>query len=210
MSLLHKLNWRYATKKMDPEKEVQESDVTELLNAMNLTASSYGLQPYEFIVIKNQELQNTLKAASYDQTQVADASHVIVIAAKTEVSVEYIESYISHMAELRKVSIEDLKGYRDMMVDTMKGMSDDERNQWAQKQCYGVMGTLLLAAADLKIDACPMEGFDNQKYNEILELDKKNLHATIVIPIGYRSSEDETQHAAKVRRPLEDIVNLEY
>ncbi|MFT7328247.1 MAG: nitroreductase [Crocinitomicaceae bacterium] len=210
MTILHKLEWRYATKKFDSEKQVSEENITELLKAMNLTASSYGLQPYEFIVIKNQELQNTLMSASYDQSQVGDASHVIVIAAKTKMTESYIEEYIAYMAELREKNIEELKGYRDMMVNTINSMTDKEYSTWAQKQCYAVLGTLLLAAADLKIDACPMEGFDNKKYNELLDLDSKNLHATLVIPVGYRSVDDDTQHDAKVRRPLTEIAKLEY
>lgn len=208
--MLHKLQWRYATKQFDTEKKVSEEDVTTLLDAMNLAASSYGLQPYEFVVVKNQALQKQLQAVSFNQAQVADASHLIVICAKTEVTPEYIDSYIKRIAEVREVEIDSLGGYADMMKQSIGSQDPDAQLTWAQKQCYTVLGTLLLACADLKIDACPMEGFIPASYNELLGLSAQGLHATIVIPIGYRDVHDSYQHVKKVRRSLADMVHLQY
>ncbi|MFT6361135.1 MAG: nitroreductase/dihydropteridine reductase [Candidatus Paceibacteria bacterium] len=210
MSLLHKLEWRYATKKFDSEKKVPEEEVTELLKAMNLTASSYGLQPFEFVVVKNQDIQDQLLPVSWNQSQLSDASHVIVIAAKTNMTADYIQDYIQRIADVRKVNLEDLEGYKQMMIGGPGTWSEDQVILWSQKQCYTVLGTLLLAAADLKIDACPMEGFQPDAYDEILGLKEQGLHATLVIPIGYRSAEDSTQHDAKSRRHLDDIIELRY
>ncbi len=210
MSILHKLEWRYATKQFDPEKEVAEDHITELLKATNLTASSYGLQPYEIIVIKNQELQDQLRPVSWNQSQISDASHVIVLAAKTTMNTDDIQSYIENIMQVRGVDAESLEGYKQMMLDGPGSWSDDQVTLWAQKQCYIALGTLLIAAADLKIDTCPMEGFEPEKYNEILELNDRNLTATLVLPIGYRSVDDAMQHAKKVRKALDEIVALEY
>jgi len=210
MSLLHKLQWRYATKQFDPEKKVSEEDVTELLKAANLTASSYGLQPYEILVIKNQELQDTLRPVSWNQSQLSDASHVLVIAAKTSLSHKDIDVYIQNIMHEREVSKESLDGYRQMMIDGPGSWSSDQVLDWAKRQCYIVLGTLLLAAADLKIDTCPMEGFDPAAYNDILDLEGKGLSATLVLPIGYRSVDDGMQHAKKVRKPLDQLIELKY
>jgi len=209
MSLLHKLEWRYATKKFDSEKEISEENITELLKAANLSASSYGLQPYEFIVVKNQELQNKLQEAAYGQAQLADASHVVIFAAKKTVSPDYIKNFVQHTAEIRNQDLGELNDYQQSMIDTIGSMSSDQQLSWTQRQSYIALGTLLLAAADLKIDACPMEGFENEKFNKLLELDA-GLHATAIVTLGYRSVNDTYQHAAKVRRPLDDIVTLRY
>ena len=210
MSLLHKLQWRYATKKFDPEKEVAEDDITELLKAANLSASSYGLQPYEIIVIKDQELQDQLRTVSWNQSQISDASHIVVLAAKTSLNTAFIDDYIENIMHERQVSKESLGGYHQMMIDGPGSWTDDQVLAWAQKQCYIVLGTLLMAAADLKIDACPMEGFEADAYDELLGLKDQGLHTTLVIPIGYRSVDDAMQHAKKIRRHLNDIVELRY
>ena len=208
--MLHRLDWRYATKEFDPEKVLEEEVVTELLKVMNLSASSYGLQPYEFIVIKNKDLQEKLVEVSFGQRQVVDASHLIVIAAKTEVDDAYIDAYIANIAKIREQKIQELEGYSQMMKGAVGSKPQSEQLIWAQKQCYIALGSLLIAAADAKIDACPMEGFDPEAYNEILGLDKEGLHATLVVPLGYRAITDGYQHLAKVRKPLGDMVQLKY
>ena len=208
--MLHKLQWRYATKKFDPEKKIDEDTVTELLKAMNLTASSYGLQPYSFIVVHNDQLQDRLKEAAYGQSQVADASHVIVIAAQKNISENQIDDYIENIAKTRNQSIESLSGFGDSIKDVVLSMDQSQQLSWAQRQCYIPLGTLLIAAADKKVDACPMEGFDVEKFNDILGLNEHDLHATVMITLGHRSVKDEYQHEEKVRKKLTDIVELRY
>lgn len=206
MNLSAALRWRYATKKFDPDRVVPEPLIDALIESANLSATSYGLQPFQFIVIRNQELQDQLVASSYGQRQVADASHVIVIASRTDVDAAYIRAYI----ELRESELElppgTLERYAEVMVGAIGTMSGERRLEWAARQVYIALGTMLATCATLELDSCPMEGFVPEEYNELLDLSSQNLHATVVLPVGYRSVADETQHQAKVRRPLEDMI----
>lgn len=206
--MLHKLQWRYATKQFDPTKEVEEDTVNDLLQAMNLAASSYGLQPYKFIVVHNDELQKKLQEAAFGQPQVADASHLIIIAARTEITEDDISDFINNIAETRNQDVKELEGLAEMMKGDLLSRTKENQLSWAQRQSYIPLGTLLLAAADKKVDACPMEGFNPDAFNEILELD--GYHATAMVALGYRSIQDKYQHAPKVRKKLTDITSLKY
>lgn len=206
--MLHKLQWRYATKKFDPTKEVDEEIINDLLKAMNLSASAYGLQPYKFVVVHDDALQKRLQEAAFGQPQVADASHLIVITARTEITSTDIDSYIANIAETRNQKVEDLQGYADMMKNDLLSRDQKDQLAWSQRQSYIPLGTLLVAAADKKVDACPMEGFNPDAFDEILELD--GYHATAMVALGYRSVDDKYQHEAKVRKDLTDITSLRY
>jgi nitroreductase/dihydropteridine reductase len=206
MKIIEALQWRYATKKFDPEKVVGDETVTALLEAANLTATSYGLQPFKFVVIQNQKLQDQLITSSYGQRQVADASHVIVIASRTDVDPDYISEYVDLVESERGLGEGSMDQYKEVMTGAITGMSDETRQNWAAKQAYIALGTLLAACAALGVDACPMEGFVPNEYNEILGLSKLKLDATVVVPIGYRADDDQTQEQKKVRRPLSDMV----
>lgn len=206
MCLTTALHWRYATKKFDPEKIVPEPVLEALLDAGNLTATSYGLQPFQFIVIRDQRLQDTLVTSSYGQRQVADASHVIVFAVRTDIDEQYIGDYVEMTEGQRQLAPGRLEQYEKVMVGAITGMSAEYRTQWAIRQAYIALGTLLAACASLKIDSCPMEGFVPAEYNELLNLGPKNLHAAIVLPIGYRADDDDTQHLVKVRKPLDEMT----
>ena len=206
MKIIEALRWRYATKKFDPEQVVSDEMVAALLEAANLSATSYGLQPFKFVVIQNQELQNQLVTSSYGQSQVSDASHVIVIASRTDIDAAYISDYVDLVEAQRELGGDVLDDYKVVMTGAITRMSDDELRNWAAKQAYLTLGTLLAACAALGIDACPMEGFVPTEYNEILGLNELNLDATVVIPVGYRADDDTTQQQKKVRRPLSDMV----
>lgn len=206
MELLQSLRWRYATKKFDPTRTVAEDQVTELLEATNLSATSYGLQPFKLVVIKNQEIQDRLIASSYGQRQVADASHVIVIAARTDVDAAYISQYVDYIESERNLDAGAMDDYKNVMIKTITGKTDEYRQQWAEKQGYIALATLLTACATMEIDACPMEGFIPSEYNEILGFDQLNLSATLVVPIGFRADDDSAQHQKKVRWPLSKMV----
>lgn len=210
MALVNTMNWRYATKKFDNQKELSEEHITDLLKGMNLAPSSLGLQPYEFIVVNDPKLQQQLREHSYNQSQISDASHVIVIAAKTKITNDYIDEYMSRTADIRGVSIENLDGFKSMITNFVDGKTDQELFTWSQKQCYIVLGTLMALCADMHIDSCPMEGFNPEKYNEILKLDEKDLYATLVIPVGYRSPNDEYADMKKSRHHLDEITSLYY
>jgi nitroreductase/dihydropteridine reductase len=206
MNLTTAMNWRYATKKFDPERVVSEPVIEALLETGNLAATSYGLQPFQFVVIQDQELRDKLVASSYGQRQVADASHVIVIATRTDVDANYISDYISLVEQRRGLEAGTMEDYKNIMIGTMGSMSETERLEWAAKQAYLVLGTMLAACAVLEIDSCPMEGFVPAEYDDLLGLKQQNLHAAVVLPVGYRSDDDVAQHQSKVRRPLEEMV----
>ncbi|MFK7798253.1 MAG: NAD(P)H-dependent oxidoreductase [Aureispira sp.] len=198
-------NWRYATKKFDTTKKISASDLEIILEAGRLTASSYGLQPYHIFVITDPELRAQLKPASWNQAQVTDASHLLVIASQTTFGEELVDDYINTVSETRGVPVADLGGYADFMKSSFANFSEEQKAEWATKQAYIVLGNLLQVAAELNIDSCAMEGFDKAQYNKILGLDAKNLSAAVLLPIGYRSEEDDTQHYAKVRKSKETL-----
>lgn len=200
------MRWRYATKKFDPNKIVDEDTVDQILDATNLSATSFGLQPFKFVVIKNQPLQDQLVASSYGQRQVADASHVIVIAARTDVDADYISQFIDLVESERGLPSGTMEDYKSIMTGTLTGMSADAMREWTAKQAYLALGTILAACAMLKIDACPMEGFVSTEYNATLGLAEHNLDAVVVVPIGFRAEDDINQNEKKVRRPLTEMV----
>jgi len=206
MNTLESLRWRYATKKFDAERSITDAQLTQLLEAGNLTASSYGLQPYKLLVIQNQDLQNQLVGHSYNQQQVADASHVIVIAVRTDVNADYIRAFANRIEKERGLEAGEMDVYRDTMLGTIGKLPAEELYQWGRRQAYILMGTLLAAAAEMQIDTCPMEGFVADEYDEVLDLKSQNLRSVLVLPVGYRSADDVTQHQKKIRQSLDEIV----
>ncbi|MDR5591030.1 NAD(P)H-dependent oxidoreductase [Christiangramia sp. SM2212] len=202
------LNWRYATKKFNPEKEIRQEDLNSLLESIQLTASSYGLQPYEVIVVKDKDIREKLKEVAWNQTQITDASYLLVFANLRSVKESYVDSYLDNIAETRNLSREDLKGMEDMIKNTTLQLPAESQNPWAAKQAYIALGNLLSAAANLKIDTCPMEGFEAEKFDEILGLKDKNLTTAVIAPIGYRSDDDQYQHLTKVRKSKSDLIEI--
>lgn len=198
-------NWRYATKKFDSSKRISQSDLETLKEAIRLSASSYGLQPYKVLIIENKEIREQLKPFSWNQSQITDASHLFVFANYVDVESIHIDDYIKNIATTRNLNVEDLKPFSDLMKTNLINLPKELKNTWTSKQTYLAMGNLLNAAAELKIDATPMEGFDPAKYNEILGLEKLGLNASLVVPVGYRHEEDYAQHLIKVRKSKEDL-----
>lgn len=202
-SYLDSLNWRYATKKFDSEKEISKEDLNTLLEAIRLSPSSYGLQPYHVIVIKNKELREKLKSASWGQSQITDASFLIVFANNTSFDADLIDSYLTNVSQTRDIELNNLQQYGDFMKSKLVDLPNSVKESWTAKQAYLALGNLLSAAASLKIDACPMEGFEAEVYNELLGLNDKNLNTAVVTAVGYRAVEDDTQHYRKVRQSKE-------
>ncbi len=198
-------NWRYATKKFDAAKKISTEDLNTLKEAIRLSSSSYGLQLYKVIIVENPELRAKLLPASYGQTQVVDASHLFVFAAQTTVDDSDVDGYIKNVSQTREIPAEALAGYADFMKGAIKTKSEDAKKIWNSKQTYLALANLLNAAAELKIDITPMEGFDPEQYNEILGLNKLNLTASVIAPVGYRHDEDATQHHKKVRKSNEEL-----
>jgi nitroreductase len=197
--------WRYATKKFDTTKKVSDNDLSTLKEAIQLSASSFGLQLYKVIIVENPEIRAQLQPASWGQTQIVDASHLLVFANQTKFDDTDVDAYISNATKTRNLPEGSLSGFGDYMKGALANMPEDLRPNWTAKQTYIALSNLLNAAAELKIDVTPIEGFIPTQYNEILGLDKLNLNAVVVAAVGYRNIEDDTQHYAKVRKSNENL-----
>ena len=208
MSLVENLKWRYATKKFDPTKKVSDADLNTVKDAISLTATSYGLESYKVLVVENTAVREKLLPASWGQTQVMDASHLFVFCNYNEVTTDHIDAFVKLKSDTQGIALENLKGYGDFMKNTIGNIPEEGLKVWTAKQTYIALGNAMAACAELKIDSCPMEGFDAAQYNEILGLDAKGLSASVVLPIGYRSTEDQTQHGKKVRKPLTELFEV--
>jgi nitroreductase len=204
-TLLENLNWRYATKKFDATKKISDADLNTLKEAVRLAASSYGLQPYKVVIVENPEIREQLKAAAYGQTQISDSSQLFIFANDLNAGPESVAAYIKNISETRGIPTEALGGFADMMNGVISNLSQEAKNIWTAKQTYIALGTLLAAAAELKIDATPMEGFNAAAFNEILGFDKLGLNASVIATVGYRHDEDDTQHYKKVRKSHEEL-----
>lgn len=200
------LKWRYATKKFDPTKKLTQEQLDLLLEAMRLTPSSYGLQPWKFIVITNPEKRAALREAGYNQAQITDASHLIVFAVDTNVNNEDIDKYIAAISQTRGVPVEMLKDFEGMMKGFASSKSQAELTEWAARQAYIALGVLISACSVEKIDVAPMEGFDSAKFDEILGLSQHSLATKVIAAVGFRAEDDEFAQMAKVRYPKEEVV----
>ena len=204
--LIGQLNWRYATKQFDPQRKISADEWATLEEALVLSPSSFGLQPWKFVVVTDPAVREQLVAVSWGQRQIADASHLVVFAIKKDLSEQDVDSYLGRISEVRGVPRESLGQNREMMVGFIKRLSETERNAWAAKQVYLALGNFLTSAALLGIDACPMEGIDPAKYDEILGLKKHGLSSVVVAPAGYRAATDKYSQAKKVRFARDHVV----
>ena len=204
--LLNQLRWRYATKLFDPEKKIPDSDWAALEETLILTPSSYGLQPWKFFVVTNQELKESLVAASYSQKQVADCSHLLVFTVRTEMKEADVDQLIEKTASLRGIEPDTLAGYRKLIIgDIVNGPRSEDAVGWAKLQSYIALGNFMTAAALLGIDCCPMEGFIPAMYDEALKLDGRGLTTAVVCPAGYRAK-DNYSSLPKVRYDRDSLI----
>lgn len=202
-------NWRYATKKFDATKRISAEDLETLKEAIRLSTSSYGLQPYKVFIIEDPAIREALKPASWNQSQITEASQLVVFANYTKLDETVIDNYIERISKTREVPTEAIQGYGDFMKSKILGLTPEQQAIWTSKQTYLALGNLINAAAELKIDATPMEGFEPEKYNNVLNLNALNLNASLVATIGYRHEEDANQHVKKVRKSKEELfINL--
>ncbi|MDA7880730.1 NAD(P)H-dependent oxidoreductase [Akkermansiaceae bacterium] len=204
--LLKQLQWRYATKEFDASKKIADSTWSVIEESLVLTPSSFGLQPWHFIVIQNQEIKEQLLPHSWNQNQVTECSHFVVIAAKRETDETQIDAWIDRMVEVRGGDRESLTGYRDMMAGFINRMDSSEELQWAKLQTYIALGQLMTSASVLGIDACPMEGFLPPEYDKILKLSEQGLTASVACALGYRASADKYADAPKVRFAKDNLL----
>jgi len=205
MALLDKLNWRYATKKFDTAKKVSDDQLNTLLDAVQLSPSSAGLQAYRVIVVSDPKIKEQLREAAYGQQQLTTSSHVFVFAAETGLDSAYVKNYIDRIAEVRGVDRSTLELFESNINNNISSQTAEDKITWNKKQCYIALGVLVSAAAELGIDACAMEGFNTAKFDEILGLKELGLTSAVIAPIGFRAQDDHLSKAAKVRKPKEEL-----
>lgn len=203
---IDKLNWRYATKKFDPSKQLSEEKLQILKQAFNLTATSYGLQPLKMVVVADQALKTQLVAASMNQQQVRDSSHVLVLCIEQAISEAYIKAHFERVEAIRNTPRNILEPFEKSLIDSFSEKDRLEVRDWMAKQAYLALGNLLTVCALEEIDSCPMEGFTPEAYDNILGLSKLGLEAVLVLPVGYRASDDFFASLKKVRKGVETVV----
>jgi len=203
--MIDNLKWRYATKKFDKQKKVSAKDLSLLKEAVRLTASSYGLQPYKVLDVQNQEIREKLKPVSFGQPQVTDASNLFVFCANDDLTNVHIDEFIALTAATQGVDVAVFKGYSDFMKGAFESLTLADKHNWAARQAYIALGNLMTTAASMQIDVCPMEGFDAAQYNELLGLKGSGYSSVVIAAVGYRSAEDQSQFNAKVRKPVEEL-----
>lgn len=204
-TLLQQLNWRYAVKKFDASRKIAPGTWSTLEKSMVLSPSSYGLQPWRFAVVTDTATRQKLRPVSWNQPQITDASHLVVFLRKEKTTPADVDKYVDRIIEVRKAPREALNDYRNMMLGTVNNPAVDHA-AWNSRQVYIALGFFLSAAAMLGIDACPMEGIDNAKYDEILNLKGTGYTTTVVATAGYRADDDMFAKMAKVRFPENDVI----
>ena len=205
--LIQALEWRYATKGFDPHRKIPADLWKTLEEALVLSPSSFGLQPWKFLVVTDPAVRIRLRAASWGQPQIEECSHLVVFTARRTMQMEDIERFVARIAEVRGVSVASLASYRDKMAGSLlQGPQAAVVEQWTAKQAYIALGNFLTCAATLGVDACPMEGLEPAKYDEILGLVETGYHSLMVCAAGYRRPDDAYAKLAKVRFPLDQVI----
>jgi len=205
--LIEALKWRYATKKYDPDLKVDDAKLDRILEAIRLTATSSGLQPFEVIVITNPELRKKIRQVSWDQSQITDCSHLLVFAAWHDITPERVNMMFDLTNDIRGTSHPAWENYRQLLLSIVNQRGQENNYQAAARQAYIGLGSALIAAAMEQVDATPMEGFDPQAIDLILGLPERNLRSVVILPLGYRAKEgDWLVNLQKVRRPVEQFI----
>ncbi len=206
-SLIEHLHWRYATKVFDATKSIPPATWDALEECLALTPSSYGLQPWKFLVIRDPALRAELRPHSWNQSQITDASHLVVLLSRRQITLEDVDRLITATASAREHDPAHLEVYRGMMQrDLVDGPRSPAIGQWASNQVYIALGNLMTCAALLGVDTCPIEGFSPPDYDRILDLEGTPYHSSVVCALGYRSPEDKYSSLAKVRYPLSELI----
>lgn len=206
MNVIEQLRWRYATKKFDPTRKLQEDQIEILKEAFNLTALSFGLQPVKLVILRNQDKKEELLPHAFGQEQITNASHLLIFCIETVIDEEFIRSYFDKVKAVRNTSEEILKPYRDFLIADFNKKTSEEIEAWAKNQAYLALGNLLTVCALEKIDACPMEGFLPKKFDKVLQLGQEGLKSVLIMPVGYRAEDDEFSSMEKVRKEISESI----
>ena len=205
-NIVEAMEWRFSVNKFDTIKKLTDAQFDELMKTIILTPSSYGLQPWKFIVVKNPVIRAQLQVAGYDQLKLTEASHLIVFAVNKVIDDALVDSYMESVAKVRGLKVSDLKGYADMIKGAISYKTPEQRVEWATRQAYIALGVLIASAAVNEIDVGPMEGFEAKKFDEILGLEKLGLETKITAAVGFRASDDPHALDKKVRFSKEEVV----
>jgi len=206
MNIIEKLNWRYATKKFNAHHQLSDEQLSNVKEIIQLSPASFGLQPYKVLIVTDVEKRNALKEVSYGQTQITDASALLVFVKNKTVNEGDVDAFIQNIVETRGVPKEMLAEYEGMMKYAVNSMDEATKGTWVEKQIYLALGNLLTSLSTIGIDACPMEGFDKIKYNEILGL--TDTESVVICPIGQRDWLDDYQHYKKVRKSQTELFEV--
>ncbi len=204
--IIKAMNWRFATQVFDASKKVSDEDLKTILEAARLTPSSFGIEAWKFLVIENPELRGKIREAAWGQPKVTEASHLIVIARRTDVREHITDELLARTSKAQGVGLEALDGLKQMVNGNMAGRSDAEIDAWAKSQAYIALGVMIETASLLEVDNGPMEGFDPAKVDEILGLKAKNLTSTLLLALGYR--DEHAPVRPKSRRSMEEVVEF--
>ena len=205
-SLLEALEWRYATNIFDDTQIIEEEVLQGILKAGNLTATAFGAQAYQMILLEGKQWREKLESATFNQKNVQTCSHLLVLAHRTDLDPAYIKEHAAYMEQVRGLEEGSLAGYERGFVNFLKALDEDKKNHWLAKQVYIILGNLMTACAIHAVDACPMEGFNAKLVDEILGLEEKKLNSVLMLPMGYRSEQDKYARTEKVRKPLDEMV----
>ena len=205
-NIINQLQWRYATKKFDENKKLSQEKLDILKEAFDLTATSYGLQPVKMVVVSNAVTIKELVPMSYNQPQIGNASHILVLCTETNVDTAFIKNYFDLVEKIRSTPRDILSSFEEFLIDDFSKKSLEEKDEWGAKQAYLIMGNLLTVCAVEGIDACPIEGFVPEQYDAFLNITEKGLKSVLVLAVGYRAEDDMFSEMKKVRRGVDEMV----
>ncbi|GGI57681.1 NAD(P)H-dependent oxidoreductase [Winogradskyella haliclonae] len=206
MNVIEQLKWRYATKKFDATKSISHEQLSILKEAFNLTALSYGLQTLKLVVIEDKVKREALVEHSYNQRQVVDASHLLILCIQNEIDNSDVDEHFENITAIRNTPESILEPFKNQLKSTIKTMPEAKKIDWATRQAYIALGNLMTVCALEKIDSCPMEGFNPEAYDKVLGLSEKGLKSVLLLPVGYRAEDDMFSTLKKVRKSIDATV----
>ena len=206
MDIIDSLEWRYACKKFDEKSKLTEDQLNRLKKAFNLTATSFGLQPVKMLIITDNETKGKIFKYSYFQKQITTCSHLLILCIDTGFDENSIDDYFDLEKDIRGTSEEIVGKFRNQLKTIYKNKDRQQIDTSAIYQAYISIGTLMTVCAEQRIDSCPMEGFNPVKFDDVLELQKKNLRSVLLLPVGYRADDDIMSSMKKVRKPLDEVI----
>lgn len=207
-TIIDDLNWRYATKKYNPAKIISDKDLEVVLESLRLVPSSYGMQPLSYLLINDKNLREQLKPLAYNQSQITDASHLIVLCSFRKITPTVIKNHLELMSEVRNEPFSNYEKFGENIQKTFANLSETATSEWTIRQAYIALGQIMHTCANLRIDATPMEGFDKTAFDKLLDLETQNLQSVLVCPIGYRADDDFLQQLKKVRKPINEVIKV--